>query len=35
MGVVPNWMQTAGLQMFMKKYLYDAEHPKDQLEYSV
>ena len=32
MGVVPNWMQTAGLQMFMKKYLYDAEHPKEQFE---
>lgn len=32
MGVVPDWMASAGLQMFMKKYLYDAEHPKDQFE---
>lgn len=31
-GTVPEWMQTAGLQMFMKKYLYQAENPKEQFE---
>jgi len=32
MGIVPEWMQTAGLQMFMKKYLYDASCPREQYE---
>jgi ribonucleoside-diphosphate reductase alpha chain len=31
-GVVPDWMATAGLQMFMKKYLYQADNPRDQFE---
>lgn len=31
-GTVPEWMQTAGLQMFMKKYLYQADTPKEQFE---
>lgn len=31
-GVVPEWMQTAGLQMFMKKYLYQADEPYDQFK---
>ena len=31
-GTVPDWMATAGLQMFMKKYLYDAENPREQFE---
>lgn len=31
-GTVPEWMASAGLQMFMKKYLYDAENPKDQFK---
>lgn len=32
MGVVPEWMASAGLQMFMKKYLYAADNPKEQFE---
>lgn len=31
-GTVPEWMASAGLQMFMKKYLYDADTPKKQYE---
>ena len=31
-GVVPEWMASAGLQMFMKKYLYAADNPKEQFE---
>lgn len=31
-GVVPEWMASAGLQMFMKKYLYQAENPREQFE---
>lgn len=31
-GTVPEWMQTAGVQMFMKKYLYQADNPKQQFE---
>lgn len=31
-GVVPDWMATAGLQMFMKKYLYDVENPRQQFQ---
>lgn len=31
-GTVPEWMATAGLQMFMKKYLYEAENPRQQFE---
>lgn len=31
-GVAPEWMQTAGLQMFMKKYLYQADEPYDQFK---
>lgn len=30
-GVVPEWMQTAGLQMFMKKYLYQADDVRQQI----
>ena len=31
-GTVPEWMQTAGLQMFMKNYLYEAGNPRQQFE---
>lgn len=31
-GTVPEWMQTAGVQMFMKKYLHQAENPIKQFE---
>lgn len=31
-GTVPNWMASAGLQMFMKKYLYQADNPKEQFD---
>lgn len=31
-GTVPDWMQTAGLQMFMKRYLYEADTPREQFE---
>ena len=31
-GTVPEWMQTAGLQVFMKKYLYQADTPKEQFQ---
>jgi len=29
-GTVPEWMPTAGYQMFMEKYLYEAENPREQ-----
>jgi len=29
-GTVPLWMQTAGLQVFLKKYLYQAKNPLEQ-----
>jgi ribonucleoside-diphosphate reductase alpha chain len=29
-GTVPPWMSTAGYQMFVQKYLHQAEHPKEQ-----
>jgi ribonucleoside-diphosphate reductase alpha chain len=29
-GDVPEWMSTAGFQMFKQKYLYDAETPREQ-----
>ena len=29
-GTVPLWMPTAGYQMFMEKYLYEAENPREQ-----
>lgn len=29
-GTVPEWMPTAGYQMFMDKYLYEAENPREQ-----
>lgn len=31
-GTVPEWMASAGLQMFMKKYLYQAANPREQFE---
>jgi len=31
-GTIPEWMQSAGVQMFMKKYLYQAGTPKEQFE---
>lgn len=31
-GTVPTWMQTAGLQMFYKNYLYEANNPREQFE---
>lgn len=31
-GVVPEWVSTAGYQMFKEKYLYDAENMKEQFE---
>lgn len=30
LGVVPDWMSTAGYQMFKQKYLYEAENPREQ-----
>lgn len=29
-GTVPDWMPTAGYQMFVEKYLYQAENPREQ-----
>jgi ribonucleoside-diphosphate reductase alpha chain len=29
-GTVPEWMPTAGYQMFLEKYLYEAENPREQ-----
>lgn len=29
-GTVPEWMSTAGYQMFKQKYLYDAANPREQ-----
>ena len=29
-GVIPDWMSTAGYQMFKQKYLYQAENPYEQ-----
>jgi ribonucleoside-diphosphate reductase alpha chain len=29
-GTIPEWMPTAGLQMFKEKYLYEAESPREQ-----
>lgn len=29
-GTVPDWMPTAGYQMFMEKYLYEAANPREQ-----
>lgn len=31
-GTIPEWMQTAGVQMFFKKYLYDADTPLEQFK---
>jgi ribonucleoside-diphosphate reductase alpha chain len=31
-GTVPEWMQTGGLQLFMKNYLYAAENPLEQFQ---
>jgi ribonucleoside-diphosphate reductase alpha chain len=31
-GTIPEWMSTAGYQMFKTKYLYQAENPKEQFE---
>lgn len=31
-GSIPSWMATAGVQVFYKKYLYDAENPRQQFE---
>lgn len=31
-GTVPEWMATAGLQVFMKKYLYQAANPLEQFQ---
>ena len=31
-GTIPEWMATAGVQVFYKKYLYDAENPRQQFE---
>ena len=31
-GTVPEWMATAGLQMFNQKYLYDAANPREQFQ---
>lgn len=31
-GVVPEWMSTAGYQMFVKKYQYQADHPYEQYQ---
>lgn len=29
-GTIPDWMSTAGYQMFLQKYLYQAENPYEQ-----
>lgn len=29
-GTYPTWMSTAGAQLFIKKYLYEAENPREQ-----
>lgn len=29
-GTIPDWMSTAGYQMFLQKYLYQAENPQQQ-----
>lgn len=29
-GTIPDWMPTAGYQMFMEKYLYEAANPREQ-----
>ncbi len=29
-GTIPEWMSTAGYQMFKQKYLYEAENPREQ-----
>lgn len=29
-GTIPDWMSTAGYQMFLQKYLYQAENPRQQ-----
>lgn len=29
-GTVPDWMSTAGYQMFLQKYLYQADNPREQ-----
>ncbi len=29
-GTVPDWMSTAGYQMFLQKYLYQADNPRQQ-----
>lgn len=31
-GTVPDWMPTAGYQMFMDRYLYQAENPREQFQ---
>lgn len=31
-GVVPEWMGSAGYQMFVKKYQYQADHPYEQYQ---
>lgn len=31
-GVVPMWMSTAGYQMFVEKYLYEADNPRIQFQ---
>lgn len=31
-GTVPEWMATAGLQMFNEKYLYEAANPREQFQ---
>lgn len=31
-GTIPDWMSTAGYQMFKQKYLYQAENPREQFQ---
>lgn len=31
-GTVPNWMSTAGYQMFQQRYLYEADTPREQFQ---
>jgi ribonucleoside-diphosphate reductase alpha chain len=31
-GTIPEWMATAGVQLFYKKYLYQAANPKEQFQ---
>lgn len=31
-GTIPDWMPTAGWQMFKQKYLYEAANPREQFE---